>query len=692
MPNWTLEVPELHQRLNDRGYICSEEFAAKVLTSINSKPMGGAFLYGMAGTGKSYLPQILAQVLNRPLYVHQCTQGTREEDLLVKLMPSENTTSGVKVSKGKLFRAACESRKKPVILMLDEWDKTRPSVDGFFLDFLQYGRLSIPGVEGGEVYAEMDNLTIFITANDEREFHEALLRRFPMIHVDPMSASDVVKALNITHSNHSYLPQMLDLYLRSVAAAMPKPATIQELRQLMDAITTLGSNADWNDLVYQYVTKTPENHEMLSNQRQVEGVDVRRAAKIDAEGYGVDEVIKKRNSKNPEMPRLTELLQFNESFKKSVEVPENASAVIKRSSQADSIVMRSHLDSEDPETPAFSEWGVITEHYNFLLEDFASTDIAVLLKSGEFEGCDGEIKISDKYVTRKEINRMIAGKWYVHKRDKHELIARRHVGRNGNYADLRYREESGLEIVAPIGLTPQQMASLFKMNKNENLVYSYTLDDASGDFLLNIGSDKSSNVAVCDIFSNVASGTYSLGNSLLKSMENHEGFCRMMKPLEHCNYVDFEGMESLLNGHTVAKSKSVEDGLLITATNMRLRFYDYNGTSPYAAFLKIDGAVNGLVMKTIVGWFRNPIPVYRCFKHCGDISDKLQKCGWKVNSKNSKVFVRNGIYARISYDHVMFAAFLRSDEQLSSSSLSLSMKSKIKRIESLEKAFKSQDS
>ena len=97
MPNWTLEVPELHQRLNDRGYICSEEFAAKVLTSINSKPMGGAFLYGMAGTGKSYLPQILAQVLNRPLYVHQCTQGTREEDLLVKLMPSENTTSGVKV-------------------------------------------------------------------------------------------------------------------------------------------------------------------------------------------------------------------------------------------------------------------------------------------------------------------------------------------------------------------------------------------------------------------------------------------------------------------------------------------------------------------------------------------------------------------------------------------------------------------
>ena len=691
MPNWTFDVPELHQKLNDRGYICSEGFAAKVLTSVNSKPIGGAFLYGMAGTGKSYLPQILAQVLNRPLYVHQCTQGTREEDLLVKLMPSENTTSGVKVSKGKLFRAACESRKKPVMLMLDEWDKTRPSVDGFFLDFLQYGRLSIPGVEGGEINAKMDNLTIFITANDEREFHEALLRRFPMIHVDPLSASDIVKALNITHSNHSYLPQMLDLYLRSVAAAMPKPATIQELRQLMDAITTLGSSSDWNDLVYQYVTKTPENHEMLSNQLQVEGVDVRRMVKIDADGYGIDEISGREKSKNPEMPRLAELLKFNESFKKSVEVPENASAVIKRNSQADSIVMGRHLDSEDPETPSFSEWGVITEHYNFLIEDFASTDIAVLIKRGQFEGCDGEIKISDKYVTRKEINRMIAGKWYVHKRDKHELIARKHIGGSGKYADLRYREESGLEIVAPIGLTPQLMASLFKMNKNENLVYSYTLDDASNDFLTNIEAEESSNVAVCDIYSNVVGGTYALGNSLLKSMESHEGFCRMMKPTEHVNYVDFKGMESVLRGDTVAKSKSVEDGLLITATNMRLKFYDFTGTSPYAAFLEINGAVNGLVMKMVLEWFHT-IPVYRCFKHCGDVSDKLQKCGWKVNGKNSKVFVRNGIYARISYDHVMFVAFLRSDERLSSSSLSLSMKSKIKRIESLEEAFKSQDS
>ena len=61
---------------------------------------------------------------------------TREEDLLVKLMPSEDTKSGVSVGKGKLFRAALESHNRPVVLLLDEWDKTRPTADGFFLHFL----------------------------------------------------------------------------------------------------------------------------------------------------------------------------------------------------------------------------------------------------------------------------------------------------------------------------------------------------------------------------------------------------------------------------------------------------------------------------------------------------------------------------------------------------------------------------
>ena len=78
-----LTVESLHRSLNSKGYICNPSFSAQLVTAVKSKPVGGAFLYGMAGTGKSYLPQVLSQVLTHPLYAYQCTQTTQPEDLLV---------------------------------------------------------------------------------------------------------------------------------------------------------------------------------------------------------------------------------------------------------------------------------------------------------------------------------------------------------------------------------------------------------------------------------------------------------------------------------------------------------------------------------------------------------------------------------------------------------------------------------
>ena len=53
---YIVEVSELHKGLNENGYICNVEFASKIASAVNAKPVGGAFLYGVAGTGKSYLP------------------------------------------------------------------------------------------------------------------------------------------------------------------------------------------------------------------------------------------------------------------------------------------------------------------------------------------------------------------------------------------------------------------------------------------------------------------------------------------------------------------------------------------------------------------------------------------------------------------------------------------------------------
>ena len=58
-----ITVQSLHDALNDGGYICSPLFSAQLTTAIKTKPVGGAFLHGMAGTGKSYLPHVLSDAL-----------------------------------------------------------------------------------------------------------------------------------------------------------------------------------------------------------------------------------------------------------------------------------------------------------------------------------------------------------------------------------------------------------------------------------------------------------------------------------------------------------------------------------------------------------------------------------------------------------------------------------------------------
>ena len=80
------------------------------------------------------------------------------DEFVRKHVPDENTKSGIKSIDAELLRAVQESQESKVILLLDEWDKTRISSDSYFLDFLQTGRIS---VSGQKYQANLDNLIIF---------------------------------------------------------------------------------------------------------------------------------------------------------------------------------------------------------------------------------------------------------------------------------------------------------------------------------------------------------------------------------------------------------------------------------------------------------------------------------------------------------------------------------------------------
>ena len=695
-PTYLDSLSGLHMALNESGYICSPDFVAKVMTSMHTRPVSGAFLYGMAGTGKSYLPMVLAKVLDRQLFVHQCTQGTREEDLLVKIMPSENTISGVKIGHGKIFQAAIESRKRPVMLMLDEWDKTRPSVDGFFLDFLQYGRLSLPGVEDGDIHANLSNLTIFITANDEREFHEALLRRFPMIHVDPIEPADVVTALRLTHDGNKYIPQMIDLYTRSIQAKMPKPATIQELRQMMDAISILDGSADWNALVYQYITKTPENHTLLSNQGKVDEIDIRRIASVNPDDYGVDIVPERSDTDEPQMPHLRDLATFDDSFEPVQYVPENAVAVLKRDKDytwaVDDIIMQSNMDSADPELAAMPDWGVITEKCAFLTVEINASHVNWIDRTSFFRDNTGEVRIVDKYITRPELNRMLSGKWHIHKRDSKEIIAR-NLTRGNEKADLRYREGKGLEIICS---TRDTLTGYFKLNRYQNLANIQALQDVPGAVLRRMTMGLSTHIAVTNLHRQVTKSANVLGNSVVKSFSEHGGFCQGVwlhspKGEIECTASEIPFFEDMKRNTGKYKIHSITNGFMVTANNLHLTVEDIADNTHGKMSLLIEGVVHPKVMSYILNWI-GVIPLYKCFQHDGTVRERLEKAGWLIHPNNINVLRKNGVCAYIIYDYVMFCTFLQTGDVVDEPSLSLDMKTKINRIKALEKAYKpSQD-
>jgi MoxR-like ATPase len=253
---------DLYKELIKKDYICTEKFALSVLCCMNTKPTKGAILFGPAGTGKSFLPEVLSKIYgieDDSFFFMQMFPGTREDDLIVKILPDENTKSGVKLFEGILVKAArSTSEGKKTFLVLDEWDKTRPSADSFLLDFLQTGRINYNGIN---IKAELDNLYIFITMNDERELSEPLLRRLPKIDFNYLSPKDVKAALMKTHREFIKLDAVVQVYEISLMAGLSKPATIQELRQLIDAVLLLNRKADWNWLIKEFITKTYDNHE-----------------------------------------------------------------------------------------------------------------------------------------------------------------------------------------------------------------------------------------------------------------------------------------------------------------------------------------------------------------------------------------------------------------------------------------------
>lgn len=241
-----IHLSHMDKRLAAEGYYLDSQ-QAEMVRLVLSKPYFGADrdgrvralrCTGPAGSGKTFLAEMTAKVMTKATKVEhkhfyfQATRNMAEDEMFFGIMPG-NAGEGFTRYEGVLLEAVKASVEGPVVLTLDEWDKARPQADAMLLDFLQSGRISHPAVR---INGKPENLIVFVCTNDERELSEPLQRRCAALDLGHPPVEIMERILVKECPGSGFIPHALKIYAQSVQAGLNKPATAQELVQLIQAL------------------------------------------------------------------------------------------------------------------------------------------------------------------------------------------------------------------------------------------------------------------------------------------------------------------------------------------------------------------------------------------------------------------------------------------------------------------------
>jgi MoxR-like ATPase len=181
-------VQDVAAGLQSVGYLPGESTA---LVSYLAARLGKPILVeGPAGVGKTELAKALAKYLDRTLIRLQCYEGLDEAKALYEwdyrkqlLRIQATEKSEWDDTKGDIFGPefllerplmSAIASPEPVVLLIDEIDKTDQEFEAMLLEVLSDFQISIP--ELGRVEAKTQPI-VLLTSNNTRELTEALKRR-----------------------------------------------------------------------------------------------------------------------------------------------------------------------------------------------------------------------------------------------------------------------------------------------------------------------------------------------------------------------------------------------------------------------------------------------------------------------------------------------------------------------------------
>src|SRR2546422_9891058 len=249
-------LEEVRDGLAAAGYLASE---SATLVSYLAYRLGKPVLVeGPAGVGKTELAKALSRYTGRRLIRLQCYEGLDEAKALYEWnyrkqllrIQTEAAGTGWEAVQDDIFSEeflmarpllTAISLTEPVVLLIDEIDKTDQEFEAMLLEVLSDFQISIP--ELGVMEAKSRPLVV-LTSNNSRELTEALKRRCLYLWLD---YPDVARELEIVHLHAPELSETVARKLVEVVHVvrgldLKKPPSIAESIDWARALLMLGAD------------------------------------------------------------------------------------------------------------------------------------------------------------------------------------------------------------------------------------------------------------------------------------------------------------------------------------------------------------------------------------------------------------------------------------------------------------------